>query len=177
MQSVSLRVDHSYRGYLTLDKLTDEVLLLYGTDHFVTIGDGSIMTAIEAGFAEIRSSEKDINEFKALRDTYGSDPRVTIYWGEIADRFPECICDIIEPITFWLPYTLIYVVLPLIASHPVKDHIILIGGIADAKVEHRNVLQAEIRKINPRYQFDYENSRVKKYDIMIAHIPREQNDD
>jgi hypothetical protein len=160
-----------------LDKLTDEVLLLYGTDYFVTIGDGSIMTAIEAGFAEIRSSERDIGEFKTLRDIYGSDPRVTIYWGEVVDRFPECICDITEPITFWLPYALIYVLLPLIATHPVKDHVILINGIAEAKQENKDVLQGEIRKINPRYQFDYDNSRARKNDIMIAHIPRESEDD
>jgi hypothetical protein len=152
------------------NKLTDEILLMYGTDYFVTIGEDGIKTAIEAGFSEIISNEQDLVKFCELRDIFGADSRVTIYWGDAKSRMEECIAEITEPITFWLPYAYIYDMLPLIEKHPVKDHVII---VYDCMIKNMELFSGEVCKINPRYSVLPENSLTGKQDIFIACVSRE----
>lgn len=176
--------------------LTEEVLYFYGTNYFVETGTyrgGAVELAIEAGFSDIRSVEIDLELFEHCRERFANDTRVTLYWGDSLDRLPEMICDIDEPITFWLDahngnsstsgkmYAPILKELELISHHPVKDHVIIIDdvrlmGSTEWGVTKEDVIEA-IHKINPRYVINYEDSRAAEKDIMIAIVPKEANDD
>ena len=61
-----------------------------------------------------------------------------------------------------------------IALSPIRSHVILVNNVHILS-EKGILLEVinEIAKINSRYQFDYEHSRSRKRNILIAHISEE----
>jgi len=173
--------------------LTEELLLLYGTDYFVETGTfkgGAVKMAIEAGFSDIRSIDVDEAMYLAAVERFNNDSRVTLYHGDSLKLLSEMIADITEPITFWLDahdgnagsgsvQAPLLEELRIIGEHCVKDHVILIDDVQlmGKSFWHdvtKEKVEEAIKKINPLYQIYYEDSRAYKRDILVAVVKREE---
>lgn len=151
------------------------------------LGDGVLM-ALEAGFQKIYSVEISHNLHQRCCQRFQGDPRVHLYLGDSTEIFKEILLGLHERATFWLDghysegitekgktNTPILQELALIASHPIKNHTILIDdvrqfGTADFDYISLGQIVDAIKQINPDYIIRFENGYIPN-DILVAEIP------
>jgi len=166
-----------------------EILRRYPNQVFVETGTGGgsgIDAALAAGFDQIQSIELSKSLFAKACERFKNNKKVSIIQGDSSRVLGKLISPITTPITFWLDahysygdtakgdkMTPLIEELRIIASHPIKSHVILIDdrrclGTADMPPTEAEVIR-EIMAINPSYQISYENATILK-DIIVARI-------
>jgi len=150
------------------------------------IGDG-INMALMAGFSEVYSIELSPQLYNKCIIRFSGRNNVHIYQGDSTIVLKKLLPKINQRVTFWLdghysgPGTAlgktnspILQELAIIASHPIKNHTILIDdvrlfGTVEFDFVDINEIVDAIRKINPNYIFYFENGYVPN-DVLVAKI-------
>lgn len=169
-----------------------EMLRKYLNKFFIETGTyegGGVTAALEAGFGHVHSIEIAPRYYNIAMSHFGADPRVTLYLGDSSLLMRTILEKIDAPATFWIDAHLpqdgtghvptwgncpALLELCAIATHRIKTHTILCDDINDYGTSlHDNIsvaqLQAQIRTINPAYEFTFENGRLEN-SIMVAKI-------
>ncbi len=168
----------------------------YPNNYFIETGaytgDG-VQVALDAGFLKVYSIELDPELFLKTRKRYLENEKVKIFAGDSSKKLKDVMRDIKEPVTFWLDAhfagdgtakgkvaTPVLEELEQIRRHPVKTHTILIDdvrqfGTEDFEYVTIEQVKAKILKINPEYQFTFEDGYVPN-DVLVAYIAKKQAD-
>lgn len=167
--------------------LSHQVLNKYPNNIFVETGTyqgGGIVRALEAGFFTIHSVESDKGLYENARRRFlGHAGRVFVHHGGSVQVLPSILERIKSRATFWLDahpfyggHSPLLRELAVIASHPVKEHTIMIDDRRVFKawgLDERRVI-AQLLAINNSYRITYENNRMAPRDIIVAHLrPRQ----
>lgn len=148
-------------------------------------GDG-VQMALDCGFTKVHSMEIFEPLYLQSSKRFVNDFRVKIWRGDTSNNLIDMICNINQPITFWLdshasgcdssynancPNPLLKE-LEVISKHPIKTHTILMDDVRffnewGMPIE---LLMKIILDINPLYNFCFEDG-FQKEDIFVAYIP------
>lgn len=164
--------------------LTHHILGNYKSDVFVETGTyqgGGVDCAILAQFSKIISIERNPAFLKGNLDKFNKRENVELICGNTEKILYEIIAKINCRITFWLdahdiggPYCPLLKEIEQIARHKIKNHIILI----DDRIVFRHWGFTEhdvismLKKINPKYEFNFIDSKLRRADIMTAVVPK-----
>jgi hypothetical protein len=168
-----------------LRKYLNEVFVETGT-----FEGGGVVAALEAGFSRVYSIEIAPRLYKIAFGHFAGDSRVKLLLGDSAMKMREILNEVTVPATFWIDAHLpqdgashapiwgnnpVLFELVAIAQHQVKTHTILCDDLNDYGTSlHDNIteeqLKAQIRAINPAYQFSYENGKLEN-SILVARVP------
>lgn len=163
-------------------------------NYFVETGTYSgygIQLALNAGFANIRSIEFDVQHCISAQRRFAHYPNVKIYQGDSSVNLWELIQDIDEPVTFWLDAHVcparsdggkncpLIAELEQIKQHPIKTHIILIDDMHCCNTVlfdfmNQKTFIDKLLEINPNYEIRYidgGNAGEYKNNIMVATPP------
>jgi len=163
-----------------------------------TFTGGGVEIALQAGFNHIRSVEIYEPFYTSVKNRYKKDKRVELFLGDAELLLWEMIKDIDEPITFFLDSHVVTQTdnlkgireIPLLQEldeiyrHSIKEHTILIddrrmmgyrehpGGWISHEWENilENQVMNSLKKINPKYNFYYEDTVNGKQDIIVARL-------
>ncbi|MBI1370424.1 MAG: hypothetical protein GC162_17450 [Planctomycetes bacterium] len=164
-----------------------ETLRRYRRSVFIETGTYMGMTvqkALDVGFDRVISIEIDPGMHAQAKAKFAGESRVELLLGDTLAHLPAILASLDQPATFWLdahrsgpltggvvPYPVLGE-LQLIASHPIKDHAILIDDRRLIPTEWRMNeadVHTAIRRINPSYQISYEPGIVPN-DIIAARV-------
>lgn len=104
----------------------------------------SVAIALELGYKEIRSVEAKPERHVECLKLFADNPQVRLWCGESQTILPEMISDLVVPAVFWNDAhpsgsdsynigeqsKILMTELQIIASHPVKSHVILIDDLS-----------------------------------------------
>lgn len=148
-------------------------------------GDG-IQKALNAGFKRIISIEITEHYYEKCKKRFQNNPEVELIKGDSFKILPSVIKDINVPITFWLDghyswgdtgkgqyQTPLIQEIEVIASHPLKNHTILIDDMRCWKDPNHghgftvdDIFKA-LDKIKSDYEVSYINGHIEN-DIMVV---------
>lgn len=137
-----------------------------------TLGGSAVQLALNEGFAEVRSIEFDVNNYRYCVKRFESLSNVRIYHGDSSKDLWRLIQDIEQPATFWLDAHIfpprndggkncpLLQELAQIGRHPIKTHTILIDDMHCCGTEAFDYLTQEdlieaLLRINPNYEISY----------------------
>lgn len=149
------------------------------------MGDG-IQMALDAGFKSVFSIELTKEYYDHCIKRFQNIQGVALFLGDSVEKLPEVIESIWGPATFWLDghwdicaeetrgildFPLLKE-LDIIASHPIKNHTIIIDDVrlfnTIWKLGQENVIEM-IYRINPNYEIHYEDGMAgRRNDVLIA---------
>lgn len=163
-----------------------DILAKYTNPVFVETGTymgATVQKALELGFEKIITIEIDEKLYQQACRRFASRPSVELICGDTLNSLPDILARLDRPATFWLdahrgpgpggdmPYPILKE-LELIASHPIKNHTILIDDRRLLDTDWR-LTEADVRvallKINSNYQIAYEPGLVEN-DIIVAKV-------
>ena len=154
------------------------------------MGNG-VQLALDLGFSEVHSIEKNNGFYKICQARYHGNKKVYLHRGDSAEVLPKVLKIVKEPATFWLdahidPADKAKGELPLlkelkaIKNHDIKGHTILIDDrkqlgkyqdnfLKDAwvGVTEEDVLKM-LAKININYNVYFEDNKFSKKQIIVA---------
>lgn len=139
---------------------------------------GDTPAALKTEFERIYSVELNPELVRRVRDRFQGEPHITILQGDSADRLPEILAAVHEPILFWLDshysggvtalgdrITPILDELETILAHPVQGHVLLIDDARDFRHDkgHPSLdeLQAFIAARRPELQFAMDDDIIR----------------
>ena len=150
-------------------------------------GDG-IQQALDAGFKHVVSIELSPKYHAMCRDRFKDHPNVHLFLGESFKVLPKVLASLKQRATFWLDghhsggdtalgehWAPLMQELDAIASHSIRDHIILIDDMRCWNAynpthgfETADILD-KLKTINPDYAFSYLDGHEKN-DILVARV-------
>jgi len=171
------------RGDKVKGNLTKEVLSKYMNPVFFETGtyEGhSVKLALDLGFKNIYSIEKNRLYFRTCADKFTGTLGVHLYLGDSSKCLWDIIKNINQRITFWLDGHDVYNIpvleeLATIQIHPIRGHTIMVddrrvmGTDVWNNITEQMVIDA-ILKINPYYRIIYEDSLNAPKDIIVARL-------
>lgn len=173
--------------------VTSDMLSRYLNPVFVETGSWhgqGIKTALKAGFQKVHSIELSPLLYRECVQTFSSDDRVMLWWGDSAEMLKHVLARLTVPATFWLDghysggdtalgskHSPLMDELDLIAAHPIKTNTVLVDDIGgfyrnDERYRFdRTDITAKLQSINHSYVV-----RVPEgTDIMVASLPPAQS--
>lgn len=146
---------------------------------------------MQAGFQKVHSIELSPLLYRECAQTFASDDRVNLWWGDSAEMLKFVLARLKVPATFWLDghysggdtvlgskQSPLMDELDLIAAHPVKTNTILVDDVrgfcrSDERYQFDWAdIVAKLQAINPNFVL-----RVPAgTDIMVASLPPAQSE-
>jgi len=173
--------------------ITSEMLGRYLNPVFVETGSWhglGIKAALQAGFQKVHSIELSPLLYRECAQTFASDDRVNLWWGDSAEMLKFVLARLKVPATFWLDghysggdtvlgskHSPLMDELDLIAAHPIKTNTILVDDIRgfyrdDERYRFDRVgIADKLQAIN----LNYSVSVLAGTDIMVASLPPAQS--
>jgi hypothetical protein len=152
------------------------------------VGDG-IRAALAAGFEVVHSIELSPKYHAMCQRKFKDDPRVVLHFGDSTKVLPEILKGLTERATFWLDghwscddtalgekATPLMEELEAIASHAIKDHVILIDDMRCWKREDPIIgfnpedVREKVLRVNAGYRLWVEDSARFEKDILVAMV-------
>ena len=168
-----------------------EIIKKYKSNIFVETGTSNgaaTILAVLAGYEKIYSIEINAEKQEKNRKHFAGYKHVHLITGDSLKEMQRIIPALDKQATFWLDAHYektgpkgekscpIIDELYAIYQSPIKNHIIMIDDMRifekrswGKRIKKSDILEM-IVKINPNYNITYEDSRMAKNDILVAHV-------